>query len=476
MSEQNKKVCYAVMTMHDARLTSQARYFLIRMLYLYGANAVDLESLKSNRDFGLSNSTISKACELLMKNKYLEWISGTMQPNQRGRPKKEFAVNPELWKKWISDSPNNLIGKVRYAHLIDDLLFETNKIDVQNSSNQNSSILSLAGKKKVKLESTDREAFVSVMKDIKKNNLSPATRILLATLYLRADDCGVVRNLGTAELLQLTGMDRESLSSQFEKIKQLGYLLERVPGLTGVYSLGRVSSVFYLNTLDERVGFQYRSILLMRDNSSDEPRIVSLSINPIKKWGEAISENSNGAGINEHEDRRYIYYLQYKVSEYASELLRRCWSDLDDVNKIELAPEDLLLKIGQEIYPKELRVHKNHDNPEKIQQIESAVKVIYPHVLRVAIFYKKFILDLFEGNKEIIPVLDTLMYSIIPISPVKSHKLHTFRWAIVLTCDNPIFRQSSMLIGNLYSTSEQSSPKIEQLSNIIRFFKKPIVI
>lgn len=72
-------------------------------------------------------------------------------------------------------------------------------------------------------------------------------RLVLAVLWVMADDMGVVRGLGTSELAQYCLMDQARFQRQIEKLMGLGFIRTYVPGISGGTLLGRAPGVYFLN-------------------------------------------------------------------------------------------------------------------------------------------------------------------------------------------------------------------------------------
>jgi hypothetical protein len=471
MNEDNIRLCFEFMAVEDENLSPEARYFLVRMLYFYGLTPVDLKS----QNLGISDTVFKHAKTILVRNKYLEKNPSTKPSvSLRGRPKEAFVIRPKWQRRqntFTSEVKSGLMGLSHYKHLIHALLFE-------NEKNQSFPILTQAGRLKTGLSESDRKQFSSAMIALKKNTLSPANRILLATLYVRADACGVVRDLGSADLLRLTGMRRERLDAQFDKLKRMGYLLERVAGMTGAYALGRVESVFYLNSIDqtELAGGKYHSTLLMCDSDGVVPYIVQLPFQLIRKYGAMMRGFLNKNGVNEHEDGRYIHYLQYKFCEFASDLLTKYWNSIDGVTMPDY--EDLKSRIRDEIYPESLIDSKNDDSlgaPSK----KGSVEEIYKLVFRVAFFYKTFIEVSLKKYEDASLILDGIVYLIIAVSPVINSKIpfcQKYRWAILIRSNNPIFSNSVIQMSIPYGVVDISDISLHSILpvDIVSFFKKNI--
>jgi hypothetical protein len=77
--------------------------------------------------------------------------------------------------------------------------------------------------------------------------LSFSNRVLLAVLLARSDSCGVVSDMGMAELSRLTGLNRDRLMYQLRKLELVGCLRPFVPGITATTLFGAAPGHHYIN-------------------------------------------------------------------------------------------------------------------------------------------------------------------------------------------------------------------------------------
>lgn len=81
-----------------------------------------------------------------------------------------------------------------------------------------------------------------------RSRLSICNRLLLGALLADADKFGVVEGLSSQELMQLTGLDSESLNHRLRRLRGLGLIRSYVPGVTSsVFRTKKVSSTYFLN-------------------------------------------------------------------------------------------------------------------------------------------------------------------------------------------------------------------------------------
>lgn len=244
----NKPTCYAFLALNDHRLPPEAKYFLIRIFYFYGDDLVTETVKKLAKKVGLTEAAFSKARSLLCSLGYVELPPCSpeyVEPSQdgdeesenkkkRGRPRLGLRIAPKIMKEIRSSSAKQLAATYQNNHpkLLEKLLFWRDEGDVLRAHNVKKS-------KKTNPDSPRQHTFTM------------ATRMLLATLYSRADSCGVVINLSLYRLSKLTGISEDRLDSQLKIIKNLGYMIDRISGLTGKCIFGRAASTFYMNISDD---------------------------------------------------------------------------------------------------------------------------------------------------------------------------------------------------------------------------------
>jgi len=228
-----KQSLYCVLLIQDKQLTPEAKYLLMRILWLYGEADIPITLLEWIETLGLSEAVLRKARDLLLELGYLQESKGEVCSQKNvGRPRKLLKVTDECVKKiekaflaseeWLCQRYDEHLLRIDY------LLFWPIEGDTLRKQNY----------KKLKKNGADATC---------RHTFTAATRILLAVLYLHADRYGVVRNLSSVKLSTLTGMSLDRLESQFAIITDLGYLMSRVSGLTNKKLFGHAKSIFFLN-------------------------------------------------------------------------------------------------------------------------------------------------------------------------------------------------------------------------------------
>ncbi len=233
-----REYSYSILLIQDKLLTPEAKYLLIRILRL-SQQPTPMSLLTSIEQFGLSETVLRKACQLLLSLGYLEECKpSTEVKEQVGRPKKLVQMTKlgmdKIYTEFVASQSWLSTQSRTYKQRIDSLLWWDSEDDVLRQRNH----------KKIKKNNNDT---------LRHHTFTAATRILLAVLYLHADRHGVVKSLSLGQLSTLTGMSIERLESQLTIITDLGYLIARLAGLTNKALFGQVKSVFFLNVYNDNL-------------------------------------------------------------------------------------------------------------------------------------------------------------------------------------------------------------------------------
>ncbi|GLQ31720.1 helix-turn-helix domain-containing protein [Litoribrevibacter albus] len=210
----------------------------------------------------------------------------------------------------------------------------------------------------------------------KTHKLKLANRLLLLVLFINADENGVVRNLGVADLAKLTGMSRDRLKSQLEKLMDLEYIRFFTPGVTGTHLFGVAKGAYFLNLdhdsficsikpqqvlvlqLDEdtwnirntkewsffRIGYELRLLKeRLKEKFPDEDQQLDAFAKEFKIRTKMLGTNSSFQSLTEDEARallaffqdkpvggRIVRYFCYKLDVLVSQLLTESWGVLND--------------------------------------------------------------------------------------------------------------------------------------------------
>lgn len=232
--------------------------------------------------------------------------------------------------------------------------------------------------------------------------LKLANRLLLSVLLSYADECGVVRGIGISDLMKLTGMSKDRLDSQVDKLLKQGYVRSKFSGVTGTSLFGIAKGYYYLN-LSHRTfkvkqestkvlfNFEhperdiddgpleaekiYKAAFLVNKrirqgyNVEDTIIVNECAKLPCANWEQGLNsykEFNRFAGymgfldfyqiVNFFTDKANIRnYLQNKIYDYASSFLSEHWGNLSGLEKD--CCHKLFSRIESEVFP--LKYSKN---------------------------------------------------------------------------------------------------------------------
>jgi len=170
----------------------ELKFFFIRLIYQYGIDEISGVSIEAlAKALGVSKNTFVDGMSLLCRiGFYRKSLSKAKSSSGKGRPACVYSPTDKLNEK-LQREDLECYWKV----LIEDLLVDCG--DTQEGL---------------------------------RHPLKLANRLLLITLLMHANEFGEVRTLGYAQLHKLTGMSKQQLASQREKILSLGYINHYHPG------------------------------------------------------------------------------------------------------------------------------------------------------------------------------------------------------------------------------------------------------
>lgn len=187
-------------------LSPETKGFLAKWIWQYGLDRPVTDTVKGlAKTLVVTDRVVSRATKELECRGHLRREATLAGP--KGRPRGCYHLEPQLKHQLLAGHPAPL---TRHEGLIRELLFD------------------------------DTGA-------AKRHPLTLSNRVLLAVLLYHADPCGAVRNLGLSDLSALTGMSRDRLDSQLQKLKKHEYILAILPGSTGSRIFGLTKTVYFLN-------------------------------------------------------------------------------------------------------------------------------------------------------------------------------------------------------------------------------------
>lgn len=189
-------------------IAPETRFFLLRF---FMTDAFDLPGILRVEDVAkklvMGRSQTGKALRELTEAGYL-CVLPVAQPG-KGRPKSRYEVTIKL--KAALDASS--IASLPHCRLIESLIAP----DKSPSA-------------------ADR-----------RHQLKIPSRLLLATFLALSDETGVVRNVGTSDLVGHTGLGPDRVRNHISKLRELGYIRRVVPGVSSSRLFGTVGSAYILN-------------------------------------------------------------------------------------------------------------------------------------------------------------------------------------------------------------------------------------
>lgn len=293
-------------------LSPEAKFLLLRSLKHYGTLMLPRKRAEElAQDLGLGVKAVTKVLKQMVEKEYLGKIKTRVQ-GRRGRSSIAgfLSLKPliKLQKDWLANSRN-------VPHEL--LIFEL------------------------------------IESDATEHSLTLANKLFLAVLLAHADDSGVIRGIGIADLMALTGMSRDRIGYQMDRLKRQGYIRSSVLGVTMPSIFGAVSGYIFLNLFHSK--FKKTScggvlVLLLAELEFGENHFREA------QWicGVAKRASRKDGGANELElleecfgcrgelkkllkffngiTSEQVVYLQVKLNDYASHLLSNFWEELAGLN------------------------------------------------------------------------------------------------------------------------------------------------
>lgn len=405
---------YNILRLTKFALVAEEKYFLIRLMAVHGCDAILTGnffrySVLEFEDFlGVSDNQIKKARDSLISKSYLvKMTKPDLLQSQGGRPKVFLALSDQAIRMFRECS-GQLIPQDK-INRINNLLLWHPKSALQNKS--------------------------------PSKRLSIANWILLAVLYIHADECGVVQNLGIMQLSKLAGLvTRDRVEGQLEKLSRLGYLLDHASGLSGkVIWRSEATGLFFLNIIDEDLiigeknivlllattnrvieytyfcpanrimsfirnlqleankqeAFEYENLHLFVDDFNKKPSWVNL-LRGECNW---IFNKDNLEALRfVLRDLNKIYYsasfIQYKIALYASLMLSEHWIS---VQREFVFIDDILKKLKSDILPDKFREKFLKTDINAGKYITQFDKILYRLIFETALLTKNLIRELLKN-------------------------------------------------------------------------------
>lgn len=154
--------------------------------------------------------------------------------------------------------------------------------------------------------------------DLKDNlKLTVSESLLLAVLFVHAEQGGVVQNLSIKVLIQLTGMTKRRILSHIKKLKTLGYLHEAILDFSGNSFFKEPSGLYNLNLSHPTYGIHkipQRHVILIKSfvSISESEKLLNLiknsgSLDLNRRWPINLEKEYLGM--------QFYYLLNYLQKE-----------------------------------------------------------------------------------------------------------------------------------------------------------------
>jgi len=284
----------------------------------------------------------------------------------------------------------------------------------------------------------------------KTHRLKLANRLLLSVLFINADENGVVRNLGVADFAKLTGMSRDRLKSQLEKLMDLEYIRFFTPGVTGTYMFGVAKGAYFLNLnhdlflcavkpeqvvvllCDEdfwkiknqrdwdffRIGYELRLLKeRLKEKFPDEDQQLDVFAKEFKIRTKLLGTHLSFQLLNGYEAKtllaffqdkplggKIVRYFGYKLDILVSQFLTEAWGVLDDCSYPVSLDSSRSIKEHESI-KSFMGTIKNEFLPlkPKVETSETQVSVLIDYVFYLVLRRARLIKSVLEGDGLVSP-------------------------------------------------------------------------
>lgn len=365
-----------VLAMRSDGIESDIKFFLTAFILRFGISGSVSRKVKELAvDLNVSDSLVSKASNsLIIKG----WLSDSFVPSGRGRPKKCLRMSDMLKARLQGLEEPRVTHQALVRHLIGSSAIHA-RLPVSLDS---------CSDKHLRDEKGALE---------RKGSLNVSNKLLLAVLASRADMLGIVRDLGRAELAQLTGLDTLNLKRRIQTLRKLGFIRAYVEGIASSTFSTKINTVYFLNLNHPELAyvgaghhaFVHQAYILTERNERNHMEVLreEAKYTPKETYGYSsgiLSIVANFVSKRQHDP--LVNMLQLMLSTYASYILSYHWSDVVEHGKI-LEISSLRKRIAREF-----RSHP-HSVAEGDQAASSSTKEIladyfYRLAFELAAMYK----------------------------------------------------------------------------------------
>ena len=207
--------------------SSMSRYVLLKLVFrTYANEPIDVGNLELAAAFGISVSKFIEAKRELIAAGILR--DESEKPSGRCRPKLRLRWGAELDQTLITQ----MVSGFRYASAINSLLRLRQRPQRSQGLKR-----AMSGDICDRMKAARRE-----------QKISPTNCLLIAVLWLYADEYGVVERVGTKELVKVTGVNKDGLKTRFNKLPSEKLIRTTMPGGYSKLLGGRIQTTYILNS------------------------------------------------------------------------------------------------------------------------------------------------------------------------------------------------------------------------------------
>lgn len=232
----------SVLTMSSEWKSPEEKFFLLRVVWIYSADNVEDTVAQIAGKIGLSEGVVRRARDQLVGRGILEEAKAPAhrrtsvedEESRGGRFRKGFRVAPEFLEQLNKARSSLVLGDVARTAIHSLLCAGASPAAGPEHGDKEQ-----GGEKKRKARGGGRKGW--------GNKMLVSNRLLLALLWSLADQYGVVRGRGAAEIARLAGMTPPQLRRQLAKLLGLKFLWGRVPGISKKTIFGKTPGAIYLS-------------------------------------------------------------------------------------------------------------------------------------------------------------------------------------------------------------------------------------
>lgn len=257
-----------------SRADAKAKFVLLAFVLRYGASeAVPVNSARRAEALGLSQQDLRYGLDQLLSEGYL--VEEVQAGRQVGRPNRIFSISKQV----VGLLSRPAEREAAHGELIRRVVEGPEVLAIRPSDDQ---AIPKPGERVVWINDKP------VPK--RRNRLSLPNRLLLAVLLAHADDFGIVRGLGGAELCRLVGVDAASLKQRIRKLISLGYIRRHIPGCASPLLSRKLKSIFIMNLNHPQLAGRNGKVLIHQSSVRPDSDIKYIRgmIGDVRAWRSGV--------------------------------------------------------------------------------------------------------------------------------------------------------------------------------------------